>query len=341
MSDQEPSDVGAIVRDVLGDSLGFLYPAALRVAVRLKVADVLAAGPMTVEQLAEATGSHAGHLRRVLRYLATRKVFREDEAGLFHLTAVAGFLRVDSPVPIRSMILLLTDPAIYWEPTGRLEDTVRNGTTVFNEINGMALFDYLAANQDSGSVFHTGIADLSIIEQGGIADAFDFPEAGTIVDVGGGPGGMLHTILTRNPGLRGILFEQESVLGQLRLDDPAIAGRWDTVAGDFFSDVPPPGDIYLLKRVLHDWSDADSLRILKTCRAAMRDDARLLVIDAVIPLGNDPHPSKLYDVAMMTNFDGKERTAAEFDELFAAAGLKALRIIPTPGTVSVIETMPA
>jgi hypothetical protein len=339
LSDTDPNDVGAAVRAVLGDALGYLYSAAIRVAVRLGIADNLADGPKTPEQLAELTGSNAGHLRRILRFLATRGVFREDETGAYHLTTAANFLRVDSPVPIRSMVLLLTDPKIYWEPAGRLEETVRAGTTVFNKINGMPLFDFLAADEESGDVFHTGIADLSAVEQGSIAESFQFPETGTVVDVAGGPGGMLHAILTRNPGLRGVLYEQEDLLKQLRLDDAAIAGRWETVAGNFFSDVPPSGDIYLLKRVLHDWSDEDCLRILKTCRAAMSETSRLLVIDAVIPTGDDPHPGKLYDVAMMTNFDGKERTAAEFDELFAKAGLKALRIIPTPGTLSIIETV--
>lgn len=343
MSDVASTGAGidpTLVRQVLGDSLGYLYSAALRVAVRIELAEHLTDGPKTAEQLGELSGVDSGHLRRVLRFLATRQVFREDEAGAFHLTPGASLLKADSPFSVRSMILLLTDE-MYWLPAGRLEETVRNGTTIFNEIFGGPLFNVLANEPDRAAIFNTAIADLSVTEQDPIAASYTFPEAGTVVDVGGGPGGLLAAILTRNPGLRGILFEQQSVLDKHRLGDPALAGRWEPVAGDFFGEIPSEGDLYVLKRVLHDWDDANSLRILKACRAAMPDHARILVIDAVIPPGNEPHPSKLYDLAMMTNFDGKERTQDEFDALLAAADLKPVRTIPTPGTLSIVEAVPA
>lgn len=336
----DPAAVGAAVRQVLGDALGYLYPAALRVAVRVGVADHLTDGPLPVERLAALCGVQPDHLRRVLRFLATRDVFREDEDGAFHLTTAASLLRSGSPLSVRSTVLLLTDE-MYWLPTGRLEDTVRKGTTIFNDIFGSPLFDYLAGDEERAQIFHTGIADLSTMEQDGIADSYRFADAGTVIDVAGGPGGFLQAVLRRNPRLRGVLFDDESVLREHRLTDPAIAGRWETVAGDFFTAVPRGGDVYFLKRVLHDWDDAHSLRILQSCRAAMSDQARLLVIDAIVPLGNDPHPSKLYDVAMMTIFDGKERTEAEFVSLLAQAGLKLNRIIPTPGTLSIIEAAAA
>jgi hypothetical protein len=230
---------------------------------------------------------------------------------------------------------------MYWLPAGRLEDTVRKGGTVFTEIFGAPLFDHLNRNEEAGRIFHTGIGDLSAIEQEPIAAAYPFPEAGTVVDVGGGPGGLLQAVLRRNPGLRGILFDQDAVLKEHRMDDPAIAGRWETMAGDFFTAVPSGGDVYLLKRVLHDWDDTNAVRILRSCREAMPGHARVLVIDAVVPPGNEPHASKLYDVAMMTNFDGMERTAEEFDALLAAADLKANRTISTSGTLSIIEAIVA
>lgn len=340
LSEQPVSDVPAMVRQVLGDSLGYLYSAALRVAVRLSLAEALAEGPRTPRELAERTGASADHLHRVVRLLATRGVFREGEDGAIHLTPAAHLLRADAPLSVRSMILLLTDE-MYWLSTGRLEETVRTGGTVFNQIFGAPLFDHLLRNEEAGAVFHNGIADLSAIEQEPIAAAYPFPATGTVVDVGGGPGGLLRAVLRRNPGLRGVLFDQDSVLKEHRIDDPSVAGRWETAAGDFFAAVPSGADIYLLKRVLHDWDDAHSIRILRSCCEAMPEHGRLLVIDAVVPPGNEPHASKVYDVAMMTIFDGKERTAQEFDELFAAAGLRASRIIPTPGTLSIIETVPA
>jgi len=338
----EPNKVvpdAASIRQVLGDSLGYLYPAALRVAALTNVADHLTDGPRTVPELAELTGTDAGHLRRVLRFLATRGVFREDESGAFHLTAAADVLRTDSALSVRTTVLLLTDD-IYWRCAGKLDDTVRTGTTVFNSLFGSPLFDYLHADADRETLFHVGIADLSNIEQDAIAEAYDFPASGRLVDVGGGPGGFLQAVLNRNPGLTGVLFEQQSVLDQNRMD-ASLADRWEPATGDFFAAVPGGGDIYILKRVLHDWDDADSLRILTSCRAAMPEHARVLIIDAVIPPGNDPHPSKLYDLAMMTIFDGKERTEVEFNDLLAAAGLKPNRIIPTPGTLSIIEAVPS
>ncbi|MFB7908752.1 methyltransferase [Kitasatospora sp. NPDC056076] len=335
---QQAARIAGAIRQVLGDSLGYLYPAALRVAVRAGIPDRLVAGPRTAEELAAEAGLHGPFLYRVLRFLATRGVFREDGAGAFHLTPAAQVLRSDVPYSVRSTALLLTDE-MYWKSAGRLEDTVREGTTVFNEIFGAPLFDYLNTHEESARTFHTGIADLSTIEQGRVAESYEFPAQGTVVDVGGGPGGFLRTILTKNPGLRGVLYEQAPVLEQHILDAPETAGRWETAEGDFFESTATGGDFYVLKRVLHDWSDDDCLRILRACRRAMSGDAKLLIVDCVVPPGNDPDPGKLYDIAMMTIFDGMERTEAEFDALLTATGFKLARIIPTNGPVSIVEAV--
>jgi O-methyltransferase domain len=334
-------DIGAAVRQVLGDTLGYLYPAALRVAIRLDVADQLAKGPMTAEALAAISGVSPDHLRRVLRFLATRGVFREDDSGAFHLTTAAGLLRSDSPVPLRSIILLFTDE-MYWLPAGRLENTLRKGNTVFNEIFGSQIFDYLLEDHSRTQLFSDAMADLSATEHGAIAQSYDFPESGTVVDVAGGLGGMLAAVLTRATELHGVLVEREPVLREHRLDDPAIAGRWSTVAADFFTDVPADADLYLLKRIVHDKSDADAVRILRTCRRAMADHARLLIIDAVVPADAQPSPSMMVaDFLMMTVFEGRERTEQEIGGLLAAADLAINRVIPTPTTLSIVEARPA
>jgi hypothetical protein len=340
MSQVDRAAMGAAVRQLLGDSLGYLYSAALRVAVRAGVADHLAGGPLTAEQLAALGGVQADHLKRVLRFLATREVFREDENGAFHLTTAAGLLRSDSPLAMGSVVLLLTDE-LYWLPAGRLDDTVRKGTTVFDEIFGKPLFDYLADDEERGRIFHTALDDLSATEHGGVVASYDFPETGTVVDVGGGRGGLLHETLVKNPGLHGVLLDLAPVVAGHRLGaDPAIAGRWQAVAGDFFSEMPS-GDVYLLKRILHDWDDENSVRLLRACRDAMSGQGRVLVIDTVVPPGNDPDPSKVSDLAMMIVFDGKERSEPELSELFTQAGLKLERIIRTPGTLSIVEASAA
>ncbi|MGP4091875.1 methyltransferase, partial [Streptomyces sp. KR55] len=236
--------------------------------------------------------------------------------------------------------LLFTDE-MYWLPAGRLEDTVRKGSTVFNDIFGGPIFDHVDGDGEPGQVFTDAMATLSTMEQGAIADAYDFPETGTVVDIAGGLGGFLRTVLTKNPGLHGVLLERETVLRRHRLDDPAIEGRWEAVQGDFFEAVPPGADFYVLKRIVHDKSEADNLRILRAVRKAMSERSRLLVIDAVAPLESVPPSVTLSDLLMLTVFDGKERTEAEFAELLAAAGLTLLRVIPTPGSLSIIEVTAA
>lgn len=341
MNDVQPGeavpDVTA-VRHVLRESLGYLYPAALRVAAATGVADHLVHGPLTAQQLADLTGVAAGHLRRVLRFLATRGLFREDDAGSYHLTPSADLLRSDSPLPLRWAVLLFTDE-LYWRPAGRLEDTVCKGSTVFEDIFGGQFFDQLARDEERARLFDVALATLSLTEQGGIVASYDFPETGTVVDVAGGLGGFLHTVLRANPGLRGVLFDREAVLRGHRLDDPALEGRWETAAGDFLTAVPPGGDIYVLKRIVHDKNSDECLRILRSCREAMSEQARLLVIDAVVPAADDSVSITLSDVLMMTVFEGRERTEDEFTELLATAGLKLTRVIPTPGTLSIIEAV--
>ncbi|MFI0353860.1 methyltransferase [Actinomadura sp. 9N407] len=328
------------VRKLLGDSLAYLYPAALRVAVRTRIADHLADGPLPPGRLAALAGAEPDHLRRVLRFLATRDVFREDENGAFHLTTAASLLRSDSPLPVRSLVLLFTDP-LYWLPAGCLEDTVRAGRTAFDDVFGAPIFDHLATDKAGAELFSDAMAALSEIEQDGIAAACDLPQRATIVDIGGGLGGMLRTILTRNPGLRGVLYDREPVLHHHRLDDPAIAGRWETAAGDFYDQVPPGADVYLLKRILHDKTDTDCLRVLRAVRHAMPDGSRLLIVDPLVPAGGDiPPATMLSDLLVMAVFGGRERTRDELAALLSEADLLLHEVIPTTGTLTITEAHP-
>ncbi|MFF3459232.1 methyltransferase [Streptomyces sp. NPDC002730] len=342
MSDAQPTqatEIAAAVRQVLGDSLGYLYPAALRVALRNDIADHLTDGPKTAQQLAELTGVHGPFLHRVLRFLATRGIFREDQSSAFHLTPAAHVLRTDTPYSVRSTALLFTDE-MYWQSAGRLEDTVREGSTVFDDIFGAPLFDYIQGEGERERLFSDAMDTMSMTEQSGIVASYDFPETGTVIDLAGGLGGFLRTLLTKNPGLHGVLFERESVLQRHKLDDAAIEGRWKTAVGDFFEAVPPGADFYVLKRIVHDKSDADSLRILRTVRGAMTERSRLLIVDAVRPHVDISPSVTISDVLMLTVFEGRERTEQELEELLAAADLKSLKVISTPGALSIVEVAP-
>jgi len=303
------------------------------------VADHLADGPQPVERLAALGGVQPGHLNRVLRFLATRGIFRADEDGVFHLTTAASLLRSDSPLPLRSLVLLFTDQ-LYWLPAGRLEDTVRKGGTVFGEIFGAQFFEYLPADEERSTLFSTAMAALSLTEQGGVVESYDFPGTGEVIDVGGGLGGLLRTVLTSNPGLTGILFDREPVLPHHQLDHPAIAGRWKTVAGDFYTSIPAGANIYLLKRILHDKTDADCVRVLRACRQAMPGDSRLLIIDPLVPPGSDYAVStKLSDVLMLAVFEGTERTEGHLAALLAEADLTLSRVIPTRPALTIIDAV--
>jgi hypothetical protein len=337
----DPAAVAAGARQLLADAVGYVFPAALRVAVRTEVADHLRDGPKSPEELAALCAVQPDHIKRVLRLLATRQVFRENDEGRFELTPTASLLCSGSPVPVRSLVQLFTDE-LYWLPAGRLEDTVRKGTPVFDDIFGMPCFEYLATDVDGREeMFSAAMVALSQMEKAAVAASYDFPEKGTVVDVGGGRGALLREILLRNPGLHGVLFDLESVLRGHELADPAIDGRWKTVAGDFFTAVPAGADRYLFKRILHDWDDDACVRMLRRCREAMAPTGRVLVIDTVVPPGNDYDASKVSDLVLMVTFNGKERTREELAVLFASAGLRLERVIPTPGTVSIVEGVPS
>lgn len=345
MASEDHQVTGEVIGQLLGDALAYLYPAALRVAARTGLADLMADGPVPASRLAAQTGADEDQLRRILRFLATRGVFREEADGAFGLTAAASLLRSDSPKSLKPLVLLFTDP-MYWLPAGRLDETLRKGSTVFADIFSAQIFEYLAASPEPDELFADAMAALSMIEQGGVVASYDFPATGTVADIGGGLGTTLRAVLVRNPGLSGILFDRERVLARHRLGEPgepgepAIGGRWTTVAGDFYAEVPSGADIYLLKRILHDKTDADCLRVLRACRSAMPETGRVLIIDPLLPEGPGyPASLKRSDVLMMAVFEGKERTERELRVLLDQAGLGLSQVIATPTSLTVVEAV--
>ncbi|MFI9255694.1 methyltransferase [Streptomyces sp. NPDC053069] len=332
-----PSDVNELSATLSEHMNGFLYTASLYTVTRFGIAEHLVDGPRTPAELAGLAGVNGPHLHRILRYLATRDVFREDEQGRFHLTPMANLLRPDVPGSLRDSFLMLGNEELYWKPMGRLHETVRTGHTVFDDMYGAQFFPYLQTVPELSTLFNSGTAGFSRQWIGQIAASYDFPDGARVVDVGGGRGDLLRGVLAAHPGITGTLYDQESVLAEHRLDVPELAGRWSVQAGDFFERVPAGYDYYFLKSVLHDWSDDDCLRILKSVREGMREDSRLLVVDPVIPRGNEPHASKTIDAMMMVIHDGKERTQEEFEEILGTAGFSVLRTLPTPGLMSIVE----
>lgn len=312
---------------------GWLVSRALHAAAELGVADVLSEGAKTSAQVAAATGANAGALYRLLRMLAAYGVFEEDAAGCFKLTPIGSLLRRGA---LRDATRMIGDAD--WNAYGNLVHSIRTGEPAFQHVYGVQFFDYLARNPQANARFDQGMASFSTSENSAVASAYDFGRFRKIVDVGGGRGGLIAEILKAHPSTSGVLCDQPQVVANPEYIAAAgVEARCEIVAVNIFESVPAGSDAYVLKRILHDWNDETCEPMLRRCRDAMREGGRVLAIDAVVPGGNAPHPSKDVDLLMMVLLGGKERTEPEFRQLFARSGLKLNRIIPTSSTMSIIE----
>lgn len=314
---------------------------ALAVAAKLGVADLLAAGPQTPAEIGMATGTQAAAMHRMLRALAGAGVFVEDENGRFGLTPLAGPLRSDATDSIRSYAVMAGERWI-WQSFGALEHSLRTGAPAFDHIFGAPLFDYYLTHPDAARVSADGLKSVGRGQDAAATAAYDFTGAGTVVDIGGGQGGLLTAILAAYPQARGVLFDLPHVAAMARqsLGAAGLSARCRVEAGDFFSEVPARGDIYLLRKVIHDWDDERARTILRTCHSAMTEASRLLLLEMVVPPRNMPAYAKLLDLLMLVYAGGRERTEAEYRDLLASAGFSVSRVVPTASAVSIIEAMP-
>jgi hypothetical protein len=321
-------------------STGFWISKAIAVAAELGIADHLQTGPKTVEELAQAVGAHAGALYRLLRAVASVGVFVEEEQGRFALTPLAALLLTDTPQSWRAAAIMNGAPWV-WQPWGDLLHSVKTGNPAFDHIFGVEFDAYLAQHRDAADTFQAFMDVATGEEAFAVAPVYDFSGLTTVVDVGGGRGALLGAILQANPHLRGVLFEAPHVMATARaaLDAQGVADRCEIVAGDFFEALPAGGDVYLLKWILVSWDDERAVTILQNCHRAMQANGRLLVVERIIPTGNEPFYGKLADLNLLVLYKGRHRTEAEYRALFAAAGFELSRIIPThsPTAFSVIE----
>ncbi|NKY31779.1 SAM-dependent methyltransferase [Nocardia speluncae] len=307
-------------RTVLSLTMGFLASAAIGAVVRLDIADHIAQQPRTAAELADLTGVDATGLQRTLRFLAGSGIFYEDGGGRFHLTAAAERLLTGAPRSLRDAVVFLTEP-MFWQAAGNFGASLQRGSSSLDEIFGVPLWEHLAAHPDVAAIFDAGMVSYSAPQDSAIADTFDGSEFRRIIDVGGGRGGLLSLLLSRNPRATGVLYDRAPVLGAHLLDTPELAGRWTIEAGDFFESVPADGDLYVLKHILHDWNDDECIRILRRCREAMSPGSRLLVAESIAPPPNTPHYVWSLDLMMLAALTGRERTRDEFEQLFDAADL--------------------
>lgn len=308
-------------------------------AARLGIADQLKTGPRSYLELATLTGAHAPSLYRLLRALASVGVFAETEAGLFTLTPLSHCLRSDVPESVRDASIMVGDPEHY-SSWGNILHSVQTGQSGFENIYGKNVFEYYAENPEPAAVFDRAMTSFSSVEIAAVIAEFDFSGIRTLVDVAGGHGRLLLAILDANPTMQGILFDQPDVIDRAKpqVVAQAASNRCQWVAGNFFESVPAGADAYLMKHIIHDWDDERAIAILKRCHEAMADNGRVLLVEQVIPPGNEPFMGKLLDVNMLVMCPGgKERTANEYRSLLEAAGFRLNRIVPTSGLMSVVE----
>jgi hypothetical protein len=323
---------------------GFLTTQLLYVAAKLGVADVLAGGPRTGAEVAEAVGADPDLLTRVLRGLALEDVLAEVDGGRFALTEVGERLRSDVPGSIKGPIVVRGE--LYYQAAAGMLAAVRHGGTAFEQVYGDRFFEYLGRHPEQEAVFQGSMTGRSEQEAGDVVAAYDFGGLGRLVDVGGGYGILLGTILRTAPDLRAVLVDQPAVVEQARrrLEADGVADRCQLVAGDFFASVPAEADAYLLSRVLHDWADDDARRLLAACRSAMPTGSRLLVVEALLPERAQDQPAVIrMDLHMLVLLGARERTEAQYRRLLAETGFQVERVVPTrsPAGLSVIEATPA
>jgi hypothetical protein len=314
---------------------------AIFVAAKLGIADLLREGPRSSGDLAQAVGANPRALYRLLRALAGAGIFAEESDGRFALTPLAACLQADVPGSMRAWVLIMGEPWGF-RPWGGLLDSVKTGQTAFDRVHGMGVFDFFVQEPEQGRLFDEAMTSFSGPEIAGILAGYDFSGIGKLVDVAGGHGSFLGTILQAYPAMRGVLADVPAVIEGARRHFQAagLADRCEVVPINFFESVPAGGDAYMMKHIIHDWDDARATTILKNCHRAMSGKGKLLLAEMVMPPGNEPNFGKWLDVGMLIFTGGCERTEGEYRELLAGAGFRLTRIVPTPSPVSVIEAVP-
>jgi hypothetical protein len=320
---------------------GFWISRAIYVIAKLGIPDILHRGPRTAAELAAETETHSPSLFRILRALASVRILDHQEDGRFAQTQVSESLRTDSPGSLRWFAISELGEEHYpaW---GNLMQSVKTGEIAFDYTFGMDIWEFFAKNPENARLFNDSMSGMTANTNEAILASYDFSTIRRIVDVGGGHGGLITTILKANPGMTGVLFDSPSVVegATARLESAGLENRCQAVGGDFFKAVPAGGDAYILKWIIHDWDEEKATSILRNIRNAITSDGKLLVVDVLIPPGIEPHFGKFIDLNMLVMTGGRERTEEEFRTLFESSGFRLTRAVPTGSPFSVVEGAP-
>ena len=316
---------------------GYWTTQALYVAAKLGIADLLVPGPRNAVDLARETNVHVPSLYRLLRGLASMGIFKEDASACFSLTPLAECLRSNVPGSMRAMAIMSGEE--HYNAWGELLYSVQTGKMAFDKLYGMPIFEFLSRNIEQAKVFDAAMVSVHGRESAAMIDAYDFSSIGVLADIGGGNGSLLTAILKKCPATRGVLYDLPGVSERAKanLSTAGLENRCTVVGGNFFESIPEGADAYLMRHIIHDWDDEKAATILQNVHRSIKQNGRLLVVEGIIPPGNDPCFGKLLDLTMLTIPGGKERTEEEFRTLFKSCGFELTRIVATKAEISVLE----
>lgn len=319
----------------------FKLSQAIYVLVTTGVADLLKDGPHGSDDIAARAGLQPRRLYRLLRVLASSGILEELDGRRFQLTALGEGLRSDAPSSVAGWVEYMGG-ALSWQTWGSLAESIRSGKTAYQLLFGTDAWSYRAQHPDIQAVFDRAMFSATALGSEAVLNAYDFSRFHRVVDVAGGTGAFLGALLAHHGGATGVLFDQAQVVAAAEpvLRQFGVLDRCRIESGSFFEAVPGGGDVYVLKAIIHDWDDADAVRILTTCRKAMQKDAVLLLIERVLQGRNESLEDALSDLMMLVALGGMERSGAEFEALLSQAGLKMVSITPTTGFNQVIEAAP-
>jgi hypothetical protein len=320
---------------------GFMGTQVVYAAAKLGIADVLADGALAADEVAAETGSDADATHRLLRAGAMFGLFSERSDGRYGLTALGKGLRSGTPGSLLPVVLMLGDP-LYQGPWGRLAHSVRTGAPAAEVALGKQMWEYLDGDPEFAATFNDAMTCLTDWDWPTVAAAYDFTPYSTIVDLGGGHGQLLALMLGASPHAKGVLQEREALVGAAKahLREAGVLTRCRIDSGSFFETAPADGDLYVMRRVIHDFDDEQAVAILSTVRRHMPRGSTLLLLDSVVPLGNTPHFAKTLDLDMLIFVGGRERTERQFGTLLDRAGFRLTRVVPTVSTLSLVEAVP-
>lgn len=339
----QPSTTPSAQEVVLQAAFGYVVSACLGVFVKLGIADLLGSEKKDVAQLAQKAGADEDYLFRVLRALEPAGIVGRTAPRVFALTAAGSLLRKNVPQSLAAGAEWITDP-LHFKLYSELRGSIENGDTTFDRVYGEPFFNWVSRqeNEQVACVFNNAMTSFSDMCISALLEAYNFGSIGTLIDVGGGHGAILRSILKAYPRMHGVVAEMAAVVPQTRIAiaQDGLASRCQAVECDFFTKVPAGGDAWFMKHIIHDWADEHASRLLRNIRSVMPKHGRLLLAECVLDDSAAPHPGKLLDIEMIAFVGGKERTAGEFSQLLLNSGFILKRVIATRSPFALIEALP-